>query len=99
MAIKQAKFDINSRPGKANSPNKVRPGSDVSDKADKRWRKLMNAGIDDTYPVDRDIEIAKSQREIDRASKQKAGRAKMEARKPTPRTDHPYLGGYRRKGA
>lgn len=95
---KQGKFDINSRPGKANAPGKVRDNPAQQAVSERRWRRLMNAGIDDDFPVDRDQEIRKSGADIARARKLEAGKAKMAAKR-TPRTDHPYLGGYRRKGA
>lgn len=79
MAVKQAKFDINSRPRKANAPDKVRPGSEVSDKADKRWWRLAQASIDDTYPVDRG-RAAK-----DAISEYKRDSSKMSAAKSKPR--------------
>lgn len=92
-----AKLDLNSRPNKAGSPNKIRPGSEVSGPALKKWNRLKNATLDDEFPVDRDQEVAKSQRAIDQAKKLEAGRVKMATRPKMPRTDHPYLGGYNRR--
>lgn len=57
MATRQGKFDPAARPRKSTGYNKVRPGSDVSDKANKRWWRLAQAGIDDTFPVDKKREL------------------------------------------
>lgn len=96
---KQGKFDINSRPGKSNAPSKVRNDPHLQAAAERKWNRLKNAALDDEFPVDRDQEVRKSGADITRARKLEAGRAKMAAKPAPKRTDHPYLGSYRRKGA
>lgn len=49
---KPAFFDKASRPGKPNARPKVANNPKLEATASKRWNRLKNASIDETYPVD-----------------------------------------------